>query len=66
MNQRKYIIDLLHRTNMAEAHTISSPMASSYKLQKKKKIIYFKTLHPIDLQLVLCSMLLLPDLKLVL
>ena len=34
MTQSKYIRDLLHRTHMAEAHSISSPMASSCKLSK--------------------------------
>ncbi|XP_025981670.1 uncharacterized mitochondrial protein AtMg00810-like [Glycine max] len=34
MTQSKYIRDLLHRTHMAEAHSISSPMTSSCKLSK--------------------------------
>ena len=34
MTQSKYIRDLLHKTHMAEAHFISSPMASSCKLSK--------------------------------
>jgi len=32
MTQTKYIRDLLHKTNIAEAHSISSPMVSNYKL----------------------------------
>jgi len=34
MTQGKYIKDLLHRTHMAEAHSISSHMAFSCKLSK--------------------------------
>ena len=34
MNQIKYICDLLHKTHMAEAHSISSPMVSNCKLSK--------------------------------
>ena len=34
MTQSKYIRDLIHRTLMAEAHSIFSPMASSSKLSK--------------------------------
>jgi len=34
LTQSKYIRDLLHKTNMAAAHPISSPMASSCKLSK--------------------------------
>ena len=34
MTQSKYIRDLLHKTNMTEAHSISSPMVSNYKLSK--------------------------------
>ena len=34
MIQSKYIRDLLHKTRMAEAHSISSPMVSSCKLSK--------------------------------
>ena len=34
MTQSKYIRDLLHKTNMAEAHSISSPMVSNCKLSR--------------------------------
>nr|KYP56497.1 Retrovirus-related Pol polyprotein from transposon TNT 1-94 [Cajanus cajan] len=34
MTQSKYIQDLLHKTSMAEAHPISSPMLSGCKLSK--------------------------------
>ncbi|XP_006596771.1 uncharacterized protein LOC114383963 [Glycine soja] len=34
MTQTKYIRDLLHKTNMAEAHSISSPMVSNCKLSR--------------------------------
>ena len=34
MTQSKYIPDLLHKTNMAEAHSISFPMVSNCKLSK--------------------------------
>jgi len=35
MTQTKYIRDLLHKINMAEAHPISSPMVSNCKLSKQ-------------------------------
>jgi len=35
MTQTKYIRDLLQKINMAEAHPISSPMASNCKLSKQ-------------------------------
>jgi len=35
MTQTKYICDLLHKINMAEAHPISSPMVSKCKLSKQ-------------------------------
>ena len=34
MTQSKYIRDVLHKTNMAEAHSISSPMVSDCKLSR--------------------------------
>ena len=34
MTQSKYIQDFLHKTHMVEAHSISSPMVSNYKLSK--------------------------------
>ena len=34
MTQSKYICDLLHKTHMAEAHSISSPMVSNCKLSR--------------------------------
>ena len=34
MTQSKYVCDLLHKTQMAEAHSISSPMVSNCKLSK--------------------------------
>ena len=34
MTQTKYIRDLLHKTNMAEAHSNSSPMVSNCKLSR--------------------------------
>jgi len=34
MTQSKYVRDLLHKTQMAEAHSISSPMVSNWKLSK--------------------------------
>nr|KYP32712.1 hypothetical protein KK1_046526 [Cajanus cajan] len=34
MTQSKYIRDLLHKTRMAEAHSISYPMISNCKLSK--------------------------------
>jgi len=34
MTQRKYIRDLLHKTHMVEAHSISSPMVSNCKLSQ--------------------------------
>lgn len=34
MTQTKYIIDLLHKTNIIEAHPISSPMATNCKVSK--------------------------------
>ena len=34
MSQTKYIRELLHKTNMVEAHSISSPMVSNCKLSR--------------------------------
>ena len=46
MTQSKYIRDLIHRTLMAEAHSISSPMVSNCKLSRHgADIIHDPTLY---------------------
>ena len=47
MTQSKYVRDLLHKTQMAEAHSISSPMVTNCKLSKHG-LIYFMIQHSID------------------
>ena len=48
MTQSKYIRDLLHKTHMAEAHSISSPMVSNCKLSNMV-LMFFMILLSIGL-----------------
>ena len=63
MTQSKYIRDLLHKTHMAEAYSISSPIIASCP---GLVLICFMTQLSTDQWWVLCNMLLSLDLKSVL
>ncbi|XP_013639313.1 PREDICTED: uncharacterized mitochondrial protein AtMg00810-like [Brassica oleracea var. oleracea] len=51
--QKKYVIDLLKRTNMLDAHPVSSPMTPTPKLSLKSGT---PLINPSEYRMVLCSL----------